>query len=106
MKEPTVSAIASLVSVPFLSSSFFFKGICEQCEREKVLMQSFLPEQADTAQVQQLIAESIRSTAAASVKDMRKVMAELGPQLEGKFNPKLLGSMVKKELENVAKSKN
>src|SRR2546429_3351969 len=51
---------------------------------EITVLQGYLPAQMSEAEIEALIAEAIAATAAASIKDMGKVMAVLGPQAQGR----------------------
>lgn len=67
-------------------------------EAELKVIQEFLPEQMSEAELDGLIAEAIRETGAAGVRDMGKVMKVLMPKVAGKADGKAVGEKVKLSL--------
>lgn len=67
-------------------------------KKDANLYQSYLPEPIDEEEVKNLVANIISSIGANSIKDMGKVMAQLTPQIKGKFDVKLAGQLVKSAL--------
>ncbi|HXA92415.1 MAG TPA: GatB/YqeY domain-containing protein [Steroidobacteraceae bacterium] len=65
---------------------------------ELALLQSYLPAQLTPAEVDALIAEAIRSTGAASVKDMGKVMGVVKAQAQGRTDMAALSARIKQKL--------
>jgi len=65
---------------------------------ELALLQSYLPAQLTPAEVDALIAEAIRSTGAASVKDMGKVMGIVKAQAQGRTDMAALSARIKQKL--------
>ena len=65
---------------------------------EAEMLQAYLPEQLSEAELNQLVAEIIDSTGAASMKDMGKVMAELRNRAQGKADMSVLSALVKGKL--------
>lgn len=67
-------------------------------KKDANLYQSYLPEPIGEEEVKNLVANIISSIGANSIKDMGKVMAQLTPQIKGKFDVKLAGQLVKSAL--------
>jgi uncharacterized protein YqeY len=65
---------------------------------ELALLQSYLPAQLSPAEVDTLIAEAIRSTAASSLKDMGKVMGIVKAQAQGRTDMGALSARIKQKL--------
>jgi len=62
------------------------------------VIQAYLPAQLTDAEVDALIAAAIRSTGAASLKDMGKVMAAVKPQAQGRTDMGALSARIKQQL--------
>ncbi|KPK74004.1 MAG: glutamyl-tRNA amidotransferase [Acidithiobacillales bacterium SM23_46] len=60
--------------------------------------QVYMPKQLSDAEVDDLIAEAIASTGAASIKDMGKVMGVLKPKLAGRADMGAVGGKIKAKL--------
>lgn len=76
-------------------------GRADLAAKEKAdiaLFQSYLPAALSEAEIDQLIASAIRDTAAASVKDMGKVMGALKPKLQGRADMAQVGARIKARL--------
>lgn len=67
-------------------------------KKDANLYQSYLPEPIGEDEVKNIVANIISSIGANSIKDMGKVMAQLTPQIKGKFDVKLAGQLVKSAL--------
>lgn len=67
-------------------------------KKDANLYQSYLPEPIGEEEVKNIVANIISSIGANSIKDMGKVMAQLTPQIKGKFDVKLAGQLVKSAL--------
>ncbi|ELR20881.1 GatB/YqeY domain containing protein [Acanthamoeba castellanii str. Neff] len=68
-------------------------------EREEArLLRTYLPAQLSEAEVQQLAEEAVKAVGATTIKDMKNVMATLGPKVQGKSDPSLVGEIVRKLL--------
>jgi len=65
---------------------------------ELALLQSYLPAQLSDAEVDALIGEAIRSTGAASIKDMGKVMGVVKAKAQGRTDMGALSARVKARL--------
>lgn len=69
--------------------------LVEKEEAELKVIQEFLPAQMSEADLDAIIAEAIRETSAAGVRDMGKVMKILMPRVTGKADGKTVGEKVK-----------
>jgi len=69
--------------------------LVEKEEAELKVIQEFMPTPMSEAELDAMIAEAIRETGAASLRDMGKVMATLMPKVTGKADGKMVGEKVK-----------
>lgn len=67
-------------------------------EAELKVIQEFMPAQMSEVEVEAVIAETIRETGAAGIRDMGKVMKALMPKVAGKADGKMVGEKVKQLL--------
>jgi uncharacterized protein len=65
---------------------------------EIAVLQQYLPAQMSEGEVDTLIAEAIRETGAASLKDMGKVMAAVKPKAQGRTDMGALSARIKQKL--------
>jgi uncharacterized protein YqeY len=65
---------------------------------EIALLQTYLPAQLSTAEIDALIAEAIAATGAASVKDMGKVMGIIKAKAQGRADMAAVGAKIKAKL--------
>ena len=72
--------------------------LVEKEEAELKVIREFMPEQMSEAELDAVIADAIRETAAAGVRDIGKVMKILMPKVTGKADGKAVGEKVKKIL--------
>lgn len=72
--------------------------LVEKEETELKVIQEFMPTPMSETELDAMIAEAIRETGAASVRDMGKVMATLMPKVTGKADGKMVGEKVKARL--------
>mgnify|MGYP001055919242 CR=1 FL=1 len=71
-----------------------------QTEREEIaIIEKYLPKQMDTAELEAFIKNIIKTTGAASMKDMGKVMGMASKQLAGKADGKAISAVVKQLLQ-------
>jgi len=68
----------------------------EQAEID--VLQEFMPEQLDEAQIDAIIADALKSTGAASMQDMGKVMSVVKPHVTGRADMGLVSKKVKDAL--------
>jgi uncharacterized protein YqeY len=62
------------------------------------VLQGYLPAQMSEAEIDQLIAEAIAATGAASIKDMGKVMAVVRPKAQGRADLGAVSARIKQKL--------
>lgn len=62
------------------------------------LIQTYLPAQLSEAELDQLVADAIQASAAASIKDMGKVMGLLKPQVQGRADMGAVSARIKAKL--------
>ena len=72
--------------------------LVEKEEAELKVIREFLPAQMSEEDLDAIIAEAIRETGAAGVRDMGKVMKVLMPRVAGKADGKAVGEKVKLRL--------
>lgn len=72
--------------------------LADQETFEIEIIQSYLPAQLGTAEIDSMITAVISSTGATSAKDMGKVMAELKAKLQGRADMAAVGAKVKERL--------
>jgi uncharacterized protein YqeY len=65
---------------------------------EIALLAAYLPAQLDTAELDAMIKDAISATAAASMKDMGKVMGVLKPKVQGRTDMGALSARIKSAL--------
>lgn len=68
---------------------------------EIVIVQEYLPEQMDAAELEAVVTEIINNTDAASPQDMGKVMAALKPRIQGRADMGQASQLVKNKLSSV-----
>jgi len=69
--------------------------LVEKEEAEIKVIREFMPAQMSETELDAIIAEAIRETGAAGVRDMGKVMKILMPRVTGKADGKMVGEKVK-----------
>jgi uncharacterized protein YqeY len=72
--------------------------LVEKEEAELKVIREFMPAQMSEEDLDAIIAEVIRETGAAGVRDIGKVMKALMPKVAGKADGKTVGDKVKQEL--------
>ena len=65
---------------------------------ELAVLAAYLPEPLSERELDQLVAETIAATGAASIKDMGKVMNALKPKVQGRADMGALGARIKARL--------
>lgn len=80
----------------------FVKGarpdLADKENRDIAIMQAYLPAAMSEAEIDALIAAAIAESAAASIKDMGKVVANLKPKLAGRADMAKVSAKVKERL--------
>ncbi|MBI5045089.1 MAG: GatB/YqeY domain-containing protein [Candidatus Levybacteria bacterium] len=74
------------------------EDLADKERKELELIQQYLPKQMPESDVETLVIEAIKQTAASTPQDMGKVMAFLMPQTKGKADGSLVSMLVKKHL--------
>lgn len=69
-----------------------------QEQAEVAVLHSYLPAQLAEAELDKLIAEAVQQSAAASMRDMGKVMALLKPQVQGRADMGAVSARIKAKL--------
>ena len=67
-------------------------------ENELKIIETYLPEQLSTTEVEGKVMSAIESTGAKTLKDMGKVMTKLKTELQGKADMALVSEIIKKNL--------
>lgn len=76
-------------------------GALEQADKEKrelEIISSFLPQPLTQAELEQMVAQTIKELGAKEPKDMGRVMKELSPKTVGRADGKTLSEIVRKQL--------
>lgn len=73
--------------------------LVEKEQKEIKILQSYLPEQISADELKKLIEKSIAKTGTTSIKDMRRVMADLVPQTKGRAETREISRIVKELLD-------
>ncbi|MDE2090554.1 MAG: GatB/YqeY domain-containing protein [Gammaproteobacteria bacterium] len=74
------------------------QDLADQELSEIQLIQSYLPAQLSEAELDRLITDAIKASAAASIKDMGKVMGLLKPQVQGRADMGAVSARIKNKL--------
>jgi len=74
------------------------QDLVEKEAAEITLLQGYLPSQLSDSELDALIGEAIAATAAASVKDMGKVMAVIKARAQGRADMAAVGAKIKAKL--------
>lgn len=102
-EEEIISVLSSLSKQRKESIELFSKGgredLAEKERQELAILQSYLPEQVPEKELDRIIAEAIKESSAAGIKDMGKVMKLVMPRLKGSADGKLINQKVKELLE-------
>lgn len=72
--------------------------LADQENFELQVLQTYLPEQLDDAEIDALIGAAIQTTGAASLKDMGKVMGQLKSKLQGRADMGTVSARIKARL--------
>ncbi|MCU0666476.1 MAG: GatB/YqeY domain-containing protein [Candidatus Omnitrophica bacterium] len=67
-------------------------------EKELVLLKAYLPAELSEEQIKKIISEVISSVGAQGIRDMGKVIKEVGVIIAGKADPKVVSDLVKQRL--------
>ena len=72
--------------------------LVEQEQLELDVIDEFMPDQLDSAELEALINEAVAETGAESMRDMGKVMGRLKNQVQGRVDMGVVGTLVKSRL--------
>lgn len=72
--------------------------LCDVEEAEVEVIQDFLPKALTQQEIEEMVAKAVSDSAAVSVKDMGKVMGILKPQMLGRADMSVVGSVIKAKL--------
>lgn len=77
------------------------QDLVDEANKKIELLKAYLPEQLSEAEIEEIIAETIKEVAAQSIRDMGKVMGSVTAKTKGKADNKLVSTIVKKLLNNL-----
>ena len=72
--------------------------LVDSVKKEVEVLMKYLPEQLELSEVEEIITSAIESVEASSMKDMRKVMQEVKPKVNGRFDMKKVSEIIKGKL--------
>lgn len=102
--DETIKVVSNLVKRGRDSVEQFSKAgradLAKKEEDEIAVLQSYLPEQLGSEDLDRIIKEAIRESSAMSVQDMGKVMRILMPKIKGIADGKYVNNRVKELLES------
>jgi uncharacterized protein len=67
-------------------------------ERELAIIQEFMPEPVDEAELERIIDDAIAETGATSLRDLGRVMADVMPQVAGRADGSVVSQLVREKL--------
>ena len=80
----------------------FTKGgridLADKEAREMTILKTYLPEELSEAEIKKIIEAAVVATVACGMKDMGKVMKEVGAKIAGQADPKTVSDLVKERL--------
>lgn len=77
------------------------QDLVDEANKKIELLKAYLPEQLSEAEIEEIVAEAIKSVGAVSIRDMGKVMGTVTAKTKGKADNKLVSDVVKKTLQNL-----
>lgn len=77
------------------------QDLVDEANKKIELLKAYLPEQLSEAEIEEIVAEAIKSVGAVSIRDMGKVMGVVTAKTKGKADNKLVSDVVKKTLQNL-----
>lgn len=80
--------------------SYNREDLAEKEKLELQIIESYLPDQMDEADIRSHVQQAIEETGATSMKEIGKVMSTLMPRVKGKADGSEVNRIVKEELEN------
>lgn len=77
------------------------QDLVDEANKKIELLKAYLPEQLSEAEIEEIVAETIKNVGAVSVRDMGKVMGSVTAKTKGKADNRLVSDVVKKMLQNL-----
>lgn len=77
------------------------QDLVDEAKQKIELLKAYLPEQLSEDEIQEIVAEAIKSVNVVSMKDMGKVMGVVSAKTKGKADNKLVSDVVKKMLQSL-----
>lgn len=77
------------------------QDLIDEANKKIELLKAYLPEQLSEAEIEEIVAETIKEVGAQSIRDMGKVMGSVTAKTKGKADNKLVSTIVKKLLNNL-----
>ena len=77
------------------------QDLIDEANKKIELLKAYLPEQLSEAEIEEIVAETIKEVCAQSIRDMGKVMGSVTAKTKGKADNKLVSTIVKKLLNNL-----
>lgn len=77
------------------------QDLIDEANKKIELLKAYLPEQLSEAEIQEIVAETIKAVGAVSMKDMGKVMGGVSAKTKGKADNKLVSDLVKNMLQQL-----
>ena len=71
------------------------EDLISELKREMEVLMEYLPQQLSEDQLRPIVEEAVKSTGAASMKDMGKVMAAVMPQVKGRADGRAINAIAK-----------
>jgi hypothetical protein len=101
--EDILSVLSGLSKQRRESIEQFSKGgredLADRERQELSILQSYLPQQLNPEEIDHIILEAIKESAAAGIKDLGKVMRIVIPRMKGAADGKIVSERVKEILE-------
>jgi uncharacterized protein YqeY len=102
-EDDIISVISTLSKQGRESIEQFSKGgredLAEKERQELTILQSYLPKQLSTEEIDRIIIETIKESLSESIKDIGKVMRLVMPRVKGAADGKIINQRVKDLLE-------
>jgi uncharacterized protein YqeY len=74
------------------------EDLISQLKAEIAVLMEYLPEQLSEEELRGIVAEAVKSTGAASLKDMGKIMAAVMPKTKGRADGKMINNIARELL--------
>ena len=102
--EEIIDVVSSEIKKRKDAIALYEKGgrqeLADKEKKEIEILKKYLPEQLSQDEVKKLVEESVAKTGAAEMKDMGKVMKDLGLKIKGRADSTLVSNIVKDLLQN------